>query len=408
MKTTQINRKSNGFTLIELLVTISIIAILSSMVVIGYTNLIKKAAISNDKVLVNQVNNLLLAHRVEYDLTEDKEISDALKDAFNNSNVDVKSKEYDMNVYYNHLSRQFELIEENNSIYTLEYYLTHNFDEAETPNVPSPEQPGVDEEDIANPDDPITYTLQDEYSVNLGKSSFGDLKAYVNNKVLYITILIDANYKLKNYSIDLSNIITATDNLGNNLDVIYECKAIDLVNYKANNVINDYTIDNNSQLTVNTPGFYQITCICQDEKYTIDLYVKNICLPNDSSITFNKTYEYTYSYTINEDGTYNIKIETPILIESMSIYEYEDIEGNQYIYTISNNRDYMNNMVILIDINGINGEEYVFQMNSTDKKYTLPLSSVIFDDNSTLSIQYRYQAKNGLYCYSDSQTIEIK
>ena len=51
-----------GFTLVELLVVIAIIAILSVVSVVGYTSFTKKAKVSNDVSLTNQLNTILEAN----------------------------------------------------------------------------------------------------------------------------------------------------------------------------------------------------------------------------------------------------------------------------------------------------------------------------------------------------------
>ena len=53
------SKVKKGFTLTELLVVIAILAVLSTITVIGYTHFIKKAAISSDTLLINQVNTIL-------------------------------------------------------------------------------------------------------------------------------------------------------------------------------------------------------------------------------------------------------------------------------------------------------------------------------------------------------------
>ncbi len=54
------NRKK-GFTLVELLVVISILAILTSVTIVGYVKFVEKARLSNDEQLVSQINNLIKA-----------------------------------------------------------------------------------------------------------------------------------------------------------------------------------------------------------------------------------------------------------------------------------------------------------------------------------------------------------
>ena len=53
----------NGFTLVELLVVIAILAILATVSIVGYNSFTKKAKVSNDTVLVKQMNDVLFANK---------------------------------------------------------------------------------------------------------------------------------------------------------------------------------------------------------------------------------------------------------------------------------------------------------------------------------------------------------
>ena len=57
-------QKRKGFTLVELLVVIAILAVLATVSIVGYTQFIKKARISNDTALTRQVNDLLMANEI--------------------------------------------------------------------------------------------------------------------------------------------------------------------------------------------------------------------------------------------------------------------------------------------------------------------------------------------------------
>ena len=57
-------QKRKGFTLVELLIVIAILAVLATVSIVGYTQFIQKAHISNDAALVNQLNDLLMANEV--------------------------------------------------------------------------------------------------------------------------------------------------------------------------------------------------------------------------------------------------------------------------------------------------------------------------------------------------------
>ena len=69
-----------AFTLVELLVVIAILAILATVSIVGYNSFTKKAKVSNDTVLVKQMNDVLFANRQ----TDDKNntMTEALEDVF--------------------------------------------------------------------------------------------------------------------------------------------------------------------------------------------------------------------------------------------------------------------------------------------------------------------------------------
>jgi len=60
-------KNKKGFTLIELLVVISVIAILATVSILGYSAFTKKASISNDEALVSQWNMFLQSYEQEKD-----------------------------------------------------------------------------------------------------------------------------------------------------------------------------------------------------------------------------------------------------------------------------------------------------------------------------------------------------
>ena len=69
-----------AFTLVELLVVIAILAILATVSIVGYNSFTKKAKVSNDTVLVKQMNDVLFANQQ----TDDKNntMTEALEDVF--------------------------------------------------------------------------------------------------------------------------------------------------------------------------------------------------------------------------------------------------------------------------------------------------------------------------------------
>ena len=99
-------KKSNGFTLVELIVVIAILAILTSVSVGGFEYSQKRAAIQNDKALVNQLNRVLDSYGI---FTHDEgAIHDALIEEFGNEIEIQLENEIDL------------IIEENGVLYPIE------------------------------------------------------------------------------------------------------------------------------------------------------------------------------------------------------------------------------------------------------------------------------------------------
>ena len=182
-------RKTKGFTLVELLVVISILAILAGITIITYTGFIKQSANSSDMVLVNQLNTLLKSQRVFEDVDSDNDLAILLQNYFGND-VNIASQKYDMDIYYNYDTQEFELLDnesaQNNK--SLTYYLNC-----------------------------LTFHINKEnisYSKIIDIDSNGiDLKSYFLKDTLYIDIYSE-NTTL---SIDLKNIIKAYDSDGNQI-----------------------------------------------------------------------------------------------------------------------------------------------------------------------------------------------
>ena len=169
-------RKSKAFTLVELLVVIAILAILATVSVVGYTNFVKKAANSNDMLLAEQINTLLNGHKVYESLNNDNDIAELLQEHFE-SNVEIASLKYGMNIYYNTDTNKFELMDDDEATTQGYKNLAHYLNittETEPPEITEPD----DETDINEPDDfddviqdPSTETINFTYnteSVHLG------------------------------------------------------------------------------------------------------------------------------------------------------------------------------------------------------------------------------------------------
>jgi prepilin-type N-terminal cleavage/methylation domain-containing protein len=153
------NSAKKGFTLVELLVVIAIVAVLATVSIIGYTSFIKKAHMSNDTALANQVNTLLSGHRVYEKVDDEQSIAKVLKNGKIASDVKIESQKYDMDIFYNESKEKFELMSNqegtSQQYKTLHYYL--NLEESEDIPITPPQEPEVEE-------NPITFYVNEAYN----------------------------------------------------------------------------------------------------------------------------------------------------------------------------------------------------------------------------------------------------
>lgn len=100
-------KKKSGFTIIELLVVMSIIAILTTVTIVGYMSFIEKAHRSNDEQLVSNLNSVLILEEEEspYSPTFSLNLISELKEK--GFNLETESKNVDL--FYNVKTKKVEL-----------------------------------------------------------------------------------------------------------------------------------------------------------------------------------------------------------------------------------------------------------------------------------------------------------
>lgn len=87
------NNKKKGFTLIELLVVIAILAILATVSVVGYTNFIRKAHVSNDTVIAKELTTLVQTTDITDPVETFEDVIDVLyANGFHLANLNTKTK----------------------------------------------------------------------------------------------------------------------------------------------------------------------------------------------------------------------------------------------------------------------------------------------------------------------------
>ena len=172
---------------------------------------------SNDTALANQVNTLISGHRVYEKVDDEQSIAKVLRNGKIASDIKIESQKYDMDIFYNESKGKFELMSNQDGTSqhykTLHYYLNLQESEEITP----PEEPEVE-------DNTVIFFVNEEYikefdDFNNVSNNIVTTNALVDNGEIYINIAIDesSNIIKKVPKIDLGDIITALDSVGNQL-----------------------------------------------------------------------------------------------------------------------------------------------------------------------------------------------
>lgn len=386
MNSKQFSKTKYGFTLVELLVVIAILAILTTVTIIGYSGFIKKAAISNDNLLANKINSLLSGYRISESVNDDNAIAIILQKNIKD-NIIVESQKYDMDIYYNVENQKFEVIsnsEVKNSNYnTLDYYLNLT-----TFRINS------------------TYYFESNtiFTPDIGPKE--SLRAFVNNNALFVTIYQNID-ELKTQEIDLSKIISVQDPSGEFTKIEYQCIPKDLID----NVPNDQIIQpniNGTMLTVYTPGLYAVNVLIEGNvKYSFDLYVRNAYFSKSPQINANGV-----RISLEKDSSNNLTVSLSHLWSGIFIDDYDIKYSYSYEADIAliNRREYKNNIVIYIELNGETKEIKLneIEINNNQQIISSTFNSVDLSQDNTISITYRYQGNSGSYCYSEEKILTIE
>ena len=117
-----------AFTLVELLVVIAILAILATVSIVGYNSFTKKAKVSNDTVLVKQMNDILIASKQtdEANPTMEDAISDVLDGGYDLDKLTPTTANY--NIVWDSKNDQMVLLDENmNAVYPSDVDMTKKY-----------------------------------------------------------------------------------------------------------------------------------------------------------------------------------------------------------------------------------------------------------------------------------------
>lgn len=316
------NRNRKGFTLVELLVTISILAILSTVSIVGYTSFIKKSAIEADESLVKQLNIFTDAYLVKHysNLPDDNIIIADVLDESGVKPLTLQSKEYGYDLWFKCADKTFELKE--NYLETEGYIrVTDNisFDDNDI------EKPGTttttpgnttngDNNASESTEDPVFILedfVQNEYCDKAGYVYASDNAIFVgigknaNQEIIPAVLLIE---KIKIKSLDK--------------DGSYQYWNIESITY-----LNEFV--ENGSINFNQEGTYEIILLLHNEQsnqrisYGITIYAK-IVSPKETKIELrNNILKHNISITNITNSSFDVSITISNIDTGVYITIYE-------------------------------------------------------------------------------------
>ena len=388
------NKSGKGFTLVELLVTISILAILSTVSIVGYTSFIKKSAIEADESLVKQLNIFTDAYLVKHysNLPEDKKIITDVLDESGVKPLTLQSREYGYDLWFKCSEKTFELKENfsgnddyinvlNNSNITPPTSNTTTTTTTTTTN--NPPQSDTPEDTEKEPE----FVLED-----FGEKDFPTNSTYVyaSNNAIYVGIMICDDGKS-----------TYTELLRTNINVLellsdgnYKHWDIKSIEYSKGQVFED-------KILITESGTQEITLLLQDPEtgkqlsHNITMYVRNICR-EDAKIESLDKLIYTLTTSTINDSTLDASITITGINQYLKIYDYNPEISRSLSSSLNDERTrLLPNMQIEIVINDeskiISGNDI---LESPIKK---TFNGLIGNPNEiTCVVIYRYNGFNGI------------
>ena len=388
-----LNRNRKGFTLVELLVTISILAILSAVTVVGYTNFIKRTAIEVDESLVEQLNIFTDAYLVKHysNLPEDKKIITDVLDESGVKPLTLQSKEYGYDLWFKCADKTFELKE--NFLETEGYIrVTDNmsFDDNDI------EQPGTTTtnpgnttndkgENCESPEDDPVFILE-----NFGEKpdSFTDNYVYAEGGAIHVGIKIEGGISNPT-EIDLSRIVIKEFICEN----IYKHWEIKSIQYEHGLVYENTIIVSKSGTQMITFNIYD-SSTKTNASYSVAMFVRNVEY-YDGKIELLSNFKYQLQISKSSDYMYDASIEFYSLSSQIQVTDYIDNSENQELSTLEQNNGWKKYCELEITINGtsiiIPGSSIT---NSTMKEKLTNISAI--SEDITGKITFRYFGYNGI------------
>lgn len=314
------NRTRKGFTLVELLVTITILAILASVTVVGYTNFIKRTAIEVDESLVKQLNIFTDAYLVKHysNLPDDNRIIADVLDESGVKPLTLQSREYGYDLWFKCSEKTFELKEnflETEGYIRVSDNISFDDNDIEKPGTTTttPGNTTNGDNNASEPTEDPVFILEDFGEKDVPTNS---TYVYASNNALYVGIMIYDDGKS-----------TYTELLRTNINVLellsdgnYKHWDIKSIEYSKGQVFED-------KILITESGTQEITLLLQDPEtgkqlsHNITMYVRNICR-EDAKIESLDKLIYTLTTSTINDSTFDASITITGIKQYLKIYDY--------------------------------------------------------------------------------------
>lgn len=314
-------KRRKAFTLVELLTVIAVISILACVTVVGYSNLIKKAYVSNDMVLVEQLNKFVSLSVSDNRSLTNEEISEIIR-ASGIDDIDPQSQKYGYGFYFNTYSQRFELAQVDSPNIDDEHYVLINNDfldsesKDDADSDKSPEDNGdvSEDRDDQSTDGDEGKNNEHDFVLECSKYEYkyqeGENYAYIEDGILNIGIKIEDD---KIGSVELS---------------VSDFEVKDMLNAERKWTVS-YIIDGEDRLssvTFDKCGRQTLSLMLTDEsnvteRLDITALVRNCCY-EDAEVTI-----YPNGYNVKIQGN-TLYIDLEDFKESVYIMDY-DIQSYQ-------------------------------------------------------------------------------